>query len=81
MKALAADPGTGRFGFHHHTDFHLQQRLRWCQDLHRLRRAASSAGTEAASRRFAGMTSALKSKPASTELPLLAVSVPGGKAS
>jgi len=27
------------------------------------------------------MTSALKSKPASTELPLLAVSVPGGKAS
>ena len=79
MKALAADPGTGRFGFHHHTDFHLQQRLRWCQHLHRIRRAASSAGTEAASRRFAGMTSAPKSKPASTKLRYWGVSVPGGK--
>jgi hypothetical protein len=43
------------------------------------RRDLRHPGTDAVSRRFGGMTSAPKSKPASTKLRYWRVSVPGGK--
>jgi hypothetical protein len=79
MKALAPGPGPGVSGSTNRTNRHAQQPTRGGVRTLTRPEPASSGGTEAASPRFAGMTSAPKSKPASAKFRYWRVSVPGGK--